>query len=83
MNATQRHACCLKGLWRFCALAAALLLFFGAVSPRIVASSPALQEYGEIQEVLGIHSGLMYYTDLKTKQETQDFVRYALERNSR
>ena len=78
-----RHGSHLKGLGYFCAAAAALLLFFGAVSPRIVASSPALQEYGNIQEVLGIHSGLLYYTDLKTMQETQAFVRYALERNSR
>jgi hypothetical protein len=83
MNAMQRNTHRLKGLGYFCTLAAALFLFFSAVSPRIVARSPALQQYGEIQEFLGIHSGLMYYTDLKTKQETQDFVRYALERNAR
>jgi hypothetical protein len=65
---------------RFCALVAALFLFFGVISPRIIAGSPTLQEYGNNQEFLGIHSGLMYYTDLKTMQETQDFVRDALER---
>ena len=72
-----------KGLAVFCVCAAMLFLFFSVVSPRIVASSPALQEYGNIQEFLGIHSGLLYYTDLKTMQETQDTVRYALERSSR
>ena len=71
----------LKGLGYFCAVAVTLLFFFGVISPRIVASSPALQEYGNIQDFLGIHSGLMYYTDLKTRQETQDAVRYALERS--
>jgi len=71
-----------KGLAYFCAVAGALFLFFSVVSPRIVASSPALQEYGNIQEVLGIHSGQLYYTDLKTAQETQNTVRYALERSA-
>jgi hypothetical protein len=83
MNTLRQSSHRLKGLGCFCVLAAALLLFFGVVSPRIVAGSPALQEYGDIQERLGIHSGLMYYTDLKTLQETQDTVRYALERRSR
>ena len=73
----------LTGLGYFCAVAAALLLFFGVISPRLVAHSPALREYGAIQDLLGIHSGLMYYTDLKTQQETQDAVRYALERSGR
>ncbi|MDR2696299.1 MAG: hypothetical protein LBC79_07990 [Deltaproteobacteria bacterium] len=81
MHTTQHGR--LKGLGYFCALAGALFLFFSAISPRIVASSPALQQYGAIQEFLGIHSGLMYYTDLKTMQETQDTVRYALERAAR
>ena len=73
----------LRGLGYFCVAAAALLLFFGVISPRIVAGSSTLQQYGNIQEFLGIHSGLMYYTDLKTMQETQDAVRYALERAAR
>jgi len=73
----------IKGLGYFCAVAAAFFLFFGVISPRIVSSSPALQQYGDIQEFLGIHSGLMYYTDLKTQQETQNTVRYALERSSK
>ena len=78
-----QHLRHLKGVGYFCAASAALLLFFGVISPRIVAGSPALQEYGNIQERLGIHSGLLYYTDLKTMQETQDAVRYALERRPR
>ena len=73
----------MKGLGYFCAVAAALFLFFSVISPRIVSSSSALQQYGDIQEFLGIHSGLMYYTDLKTQQETQDTVRYALERSAK
>jgi len=78
-----RHRSRLKGLGYFCAVAAALFFFFSVISPRIVASSPALQQYGEIQEFLGIQSGALYYTDLKTMQETQATVRYALERASR
>ena len=70
----------LKGLGYFCAVAAVLVLFFSVVSPRIVSSVPALQRYGTIQEFLGIHSGALYYTDLKTMQETQDTIRYALRR---
>jgi len=71
----------LVGLGYFCAVAAALLLFFGVISPRvIVANSPALQRYGELQEFYEIHSGALYYTDLKTQQETQNAIRYALGR---
>ena len=83
MDEMQHASRRMQGLGFFCAVAAALFLFFSVISPRIVSSSPALQQYGEIQEFLGIHSGLMYYTDLKTQQETQNTVRYALERRSK
>jgi len=83
MSALRQYAHHLKGLGYLCLAAGALVFFFSVISPRIVAGSPALQEYGEIQEFLGIHSGALYYTDLKTMQETQATVRYALERASK
>jgi len=84
MNEMQYTSHRLAGLGYFCAVAAALFLFFGAISPHvIVANSPALQHYGERQEYYGIHSGALYYTDLKTQQEVQNAVRYALERSAK
>jgi len=78
MNEIQHTSHCLARLGYFCAVAVALFLFFGVISPRlIVANSPALQHYGERQEFYGIHSGALYYTDLKTQQETQNAIRYA------
>ena len=69
------------GLGYFCVIAAALFLFFGVISPRvIVANSPAMQHYGERQEFYEISSGALYYTDLKTQQETQSAIRYAMAR---
>ena len=71
----------LAGLGYFCVIAAALYLFFGVISPRvIVANSPAMQHYGERQDYYEIHSGALYYTDLKTQQETQTAIRYAVAR---
>ena len=81
MSETRHNARRLKGFGYFCLIAAALVFLFGVASPRFVATSPNLQRYGALQDELGIHSGLMYYTDLKTQQETQDIVRYALERS--
>ena len=80
MNGIRHTAYRLKGLGFFCAAAGAILFFFGVISPRIVAVSPALQHYGNVQELLEIRSSALYYTDLKTQQETQNAVRYALER---
>jgi hypothetical protein len=83
MNEMRHTSHRLSGLGYFCAIAAALILFFGVVSPRvIVANSPALQRYGERQEFYGIHSGALYYTDLKTQQETQSAVRHAMRRSA-
>jgi hypothetical protein len=83
MNEMRHTSHRLAGLGYFCAIAAALLLFFGVISPRvIVANSPALQRYGERQEFYEIHSGALYYTDLKTQQETQNAVRYAMKRSA-
>jgi hypothetical protein len=73
----------LQGLVRFCVVAAVLLLFFGVISPFLVSLSPALQRFGERQDFYEIHSGAFYYTDLKTQQEAQDAVRYAVRRSSR
>lgn len=70
-----------KGLVRFFLAAAALLLLFGLISPLIVSFSPALQLYGELQDFYEIHSGALYYTDLKTQHEIQSAVRSAMERN--
>ena len=71
----------LAGLGYFCVIAAALFLFFGVISPHvIVANSPAMQHYGERQEFYEISSGALYYTDLKTQQETQSAIRYAVAR---
>ena len=83
MSKIQHISHRLRSLGYFCVLVAALLFFFGTVSPRIVSISPPMQRFGDVQELLGIHSGLMYYTDLKTQQETQDYVRYALEQSSK
>ena len=81
MNEMQRTSHRLAGLGYFCAIAAALFLFFSVISPRvIVANSPALQHYGERQDFYEIHSGALYYTDLKTQQETQNAIRYARDR---
>jgi hypothetical protein len=81
MNEMQPASHRLTGFGYFCAIAAALYLFFGIISPRvIVANSSALQHYGERQEFYEIHSGALYYTDLKTQQETQNAIRYALGR---
>jgi hypothetical protein len=82
MNEMRHASHRLAGLGYFCAIAAALTLFFGVVSPRvIVANSPVLQHFGERQEFYEIHSGALYYTDLKTMQETQTAVRYALRKS--
>jgi len=71
----------LAGLGYFFAIGAVLYLFFGFISPRIiVANSPAMQHYGERQDYYEISSGALYYTDLKTQHETQNAIRYALER---
>jgi hypothetical protein len=84
MNETRHTSYPLAGLGRFCVIAAALILFFGVISPQvIVANSPALQHYGERQEFYEIHSGALYYTDLKTQQETQSAVKYALRRSTK
>jgi len=81
MNEIQHTTNRLANLGYFCAIAAALVLFFSVISPRvIVANSPALQRYGERQDFYGIHSGALYYTDLKTLQETQNAIRYAQSR---
>jgi hypothetical protein len=78
-----RHAAHrLQGLGRFFVIDAALLLFFGVISPFLVSISPDLQLYGELQDLYEIHSGAFYYTDLKTQQEAQDAVRYAVRRSS-
>lgn len=42
-------------------------LFFG-VGPLLVASLPALRHYGEVQDIYGIRSGQLYYTDVETSQ---------------
>ena len=71
----------LVNLGYFCAIAAVLFFFFSVISPRfIVANSPALQHYGERQDFYEIHSGALYYTDLKTQQETQSSLKYARNR---
>ena len=84
MNEVQHTSRSLVRLGYFCAIVAALLLFFGVISPRIIiANSTALQYYGEQQEFYGISSGALYYTDLKTQQETQNAIRYALVRSAK
>jgi len=81
MNEIQHTTHRLASLGYLCAIAAAVFLFFSVISPRvIVANSPALQHYGERLDFYEIHSGALYYTDLKTLQETQSAVRYALDR---
>ncbi len=67
-----------KGLARFIIIAACLYLFFGIISPRLVALSPALTHYGDVQNTYGLHSASLYYTDQATIQDTQSLVRRGL-----
>ena len=68
----------LHGICRLALIAAALLLFFKMISPRMVAMSPALTRYGEVQSLYGLHSASLYYTDQATLADTQAQVRRAL-----
>lgn len=79
MKKKNKEHSTLEGLLRLGIAAGLIIFFFGFLSPRIVDSVPAMKHYGEVQDYHGVHSGLMYYTDLKTSQQTQDYVRHALE----
>ncbi len=68
----------LNGLCRLVLIAAGLYLFFGVLSPRIVALSPALTHYGEVQNLYGLHSASVYYTDQPTLATTLTQVRRAV-----
>lgn len=72
------HSTPLKGLCRLAFFAGALYLFFGVLSPRIVALSPALTHYGEVQSLYGLHSASVYYTDQPTLAATLTQVRRAV-----
>lgn len=67
-----------KGLCRLALITAALYVFFGVLSPRIVALSPALTHYGEVQSLYGLHSASVYYTDQPTLATTLTQVRRAV-----
>ncbi len=67
-----------KGLLRLACIVAGLILFFGFISPCLVALSPAHTLYGEVQNIYGVHSGSLYYTDQPTLAATQTQVRRAL-----
>ncbi|WP_034637413.1 hypothetical protein [Desulfovibrio cuneatus] len=67
-----------NGLCRLALIAVALYLFFGVISPRIVALSPALTHYGEVQSLYGLHSASVYYTDQPTLASTLTQVRRAV-----
>ena len=69
----------LKGLGYFCLVVAVLMLIFGVISPSFVANSSFHQQYGELQDFLGIHSGRIQYTELETLQQTQDHMRRGME----
>lgn len=68
----------IKGWRNLFIIAAALIIFFGFVSPRLVGLSSALKHYGEVQSNYGVHSGSLYYTDQPTLSMTQTQVRRAL-----
>ena len=73
----------LRGLGYFCIVVAVLLLIFGVISPRFVANSSFHQQYGDLQDFLGIHSGRIQYTELETLQQTQDHMREGMKHVSK
>lgn len=50
---------------------AVLWALFFVVGPRVVAQLPALQHYGEVQDIYGIRSGQLYYTDVEMSQQAE------------
>ncbi len=50
---------------------AVLWALFFVVGPRVVAHLPALQHYGEVQDIYGIRSGQLYYTDVEMSQQAE------------
>lgn len=50
---------------------AVLWALFFVIGPRVVAQLPALQHYGEVQDIYGIRSGQLYYTDVEMSQQAE------------
>jgi hypothetical protein len=50
---------------------AVLWALFFVAGPRVVAHLPALQHYGAVQDIYGIRSGQLYYTDVEMSQQAE------------
>lgn len=50
---------------------AVLWALFFVAGPLVVAHLPALQHYGEVQDIYGIRSGQLYYTDVEMSQQAE------------
>ncbi|HEU6438266.1 MAG TPA: hypothetical protein VE028_12510 [Nitratidesulfovibrio sp.] len=50
---------------------AVLWALFFVAGPRVVAHLPALRHYGEVQDIYGIRSGQLYYTDVEMSQQAE------------
>lgn len=68
----------LKSVLKLGGWALGLWIFFAALTPRLVALSPAWQKYDAVQEQYGLDSGAMYYTNVPVSLESEEAVRRAV-----
>ena len=55
-----------------------LWVFFALVTPRLVALSPAWQQYDRVQEEHGLDSGALYYTNVPVVQSAEEAMKRAV-----